>query len=652
MRLKWKFGLKRETKSQDSTAAFLVIPLFAGLAFSFLSGLLHAGWFQGASPPRPNIVFIVVDSLRRDHLSHFGYFRITSPQIDRLCQQGVLFRRVISQSSQTGPSVSSFWTGLYPCHHGIQLYSYNQSYHPFKRDVAPHLDPQHKTLAEYLQDNGYTTMAFVANPWLRTEFGFDQGFDLYLWLANVEGQQLIQAFKESISKVLNSFQSRSSGSRPFFAYLHFMDTHAPYISPSGPKNLFTHFKGEPVYGMGYKDFISSEDLRYAIALYDEQIRRVDDYVGGLINFLKELNLLEKTLVILAPDHGEEFYEHFGLGHGVNLYSEVIDIFFLFYFQGYFPPQEIDLQVQGVDLLPTLLDFLQVSPAEGRLDGQSLLPLIINSGEKSALGNNKRLAMSELGEKKALIQGKWKFIYDLFLQTEELYDLESDPRERLNLVDEETKIRWELKNKLFSILKAAGKSIPSSSRLSGELREKLRSLGYVGAGEVDLREGEKIFNQAISAQIDFSHPSFNPLQLVFGWKNKEKEIREGKTFYQVGPFVKFVLKPPAKRKASKLIIEGKNKISLSPGHSLCLDVYMELKHLGRFWLQEKKEFVLTLNIPEKFSSERSVEFLLNWGIIPANTRPKLITNSLVNNSNLAQNSNQKEAYLLISKIKLL
>ena len=653
MRLKRKFRLKRETRSQESAAAFLVIPLFAGLAFSFLSGALHAGRYQAASsPPRPNIVFVVIDSLRRDHLSHFGYFRPTSPQIDRLCQQGVLFRQVISQSSQTGPSVSSFWTGLYPCHHGIQLYSYNQSYHPFKREVAPRLDTNLKTLAEYLQDIGYTTLGIVANPWLRAEFGFDQGFDFYHWLANAEGQHLIHAFRDSLIKVLNSSENRNSGHRPFFAYLHFMDTHAPYMSPSGPKNLFTQFKGEPVYGMGYKDYLSSDALKYAIALYDEQIRRVDDFVGELINFLKQNNLLEKTLLILAPDHGEEFYEHLGLGHGVNLYSEVIDIFFLFYFPGHFPPQEINLQVQGVDLLPTLLDFLHISRAEGKLDGQSLLPLIVSWGEKSSFRNNKRLALSELGEKKALIQGKWKFIYDLFLQTEELYNLESDPRERLNLVDEETTIRWELKNKLFSILKAAGESIQSPSRLSGELREKLKSLGYVGAGDMNLREGEKILNQPISAQIDFSRPQFNPLQLVYGWKKKEKGIKEDKTFYQVGPFVKFVLKPPAKRKASKLIIEGKNKINLIPGHSLCLDVYMERKHLARFWLQEKKEFVLTLNLPEKISIERSVEFLLNWQIIPSNTRPKLITNSLVNNSNLAQDSNLKDAYLLISKISLL
>ena len=631
------------------SATILVILLFslgAGLAFSFLPEFA-----QEVCPPRPNVLFIVIDSLRRDHLGHFGYFRPTSPVIDGLLRQGVLFRQVISQSSQTGPSVSSFWTGLYPCHHGIQLYSYNQSYHPLKPEASPYLEAELKTLAEYLQDNGYTTLAFVANPWLRAEFGFGQGFDLYLWLANAEGQQLVEAFKKSLRDIYLSDKSKQQASKPFFAYLHFMDTHAPYLSPSGQKNLFVQFKGEPVYGMGYKDYISSDDLQYAMALYDEQIRRVDDFVGELINFLKELNLLEQTLVILAPDHGEGFYEHFGLGHGVNLYSEVINIFLLFYFQGQFAPKEIDLQVQGVDLLPTLLDFLRISPAEKGLDGQSLLPLIINSGEKSVFGNNERLALSELGEKKALIQGKWKFIYDLFLQTEELYNLESDPRERLNLVDIETTIRWELKNKLFSILKAAGESIPSPTRLSGELREKLRSLGYVGAGDVNLREGEKILNQPISSQIDFSRPGFNPLQLVYGWKKIEKEIKEGKTFYQVGPFVKFVLKPPAKKKASKLIIEGKNKISLAPGDSLCLDVYMERKHLGRFWLQEKKEFALTLNLPEKFSPERSVEFLLNWRIIPANNRHRLITNSLVHNSNLAQNSNLKEAYLLISKIRL-
>ncbi|MCX7973248.1 MAG: sulfatase-like hydrolase/transferase [Candidatus Aminicenantes bacterium] len=555
---------------------------------------------------RPNIILIIIDSLRPDHLSYFGYFRPTSPVIDQLCQGGVVFRKVIAQSSQTGPAIASLWTGLYPSRHGIQLYSYNQSYDPIKRDVPPFLDDAFRTMAEYLKENGYTTMAIVANPWLQPEFGFAQGFDQYFSILPNYGQLTINKFNETVANL------RTSDEKPYFAYLHLMDTHAPYLNPSGPKNLFVKFRGEPIYGMGYKDEVRSQDLVYACGLYDEQIHYVDGLIGQLIDYLQKKGIFKETLLILASDHGEEFYEHLGLGHGVTLYNEVITTFFLLYLPELFGHKVIEDRVQAIDLLPTILDLLGISYEQELLDGESLIPLIFSSSSGFKM-KKERIFLSELGDKKAVIYDKFKYIYDFFLQTEELYDLKRDPGELLNLADEKIETRKNFKNLLMSTLKLEKESFPLTTKLRKSILERLQTLGYVSAKEENASFSGEILTLPISNQIIFSRPTYNPLQLIYGWKQRLKNKNE--IFCEIGPFVKFVLNrgDKLKRKNHELIIEGKIISDPVDDFTITLKIYSERRLLGCTRLETEKNFLVKIKLPRKFALERSVEFLLTWTI---------------------------------------
>lgn len=563
---------------------------------------------------QPNIILVVIDSLRPDHLSYFGYRRATSPYIDELCRKGIIFSNVIAQSSQTGPAIASLWTGLFPYRHGIQLYSYNQSYDPLKKDASPFLSNSFKTMAEYLRENGYSTMAFIANPWLQPDFGFAQGFDLYMPILSNNGEFLIEEFKKVMEEVNPLFFE------PFFAYIHVMDTHAPYINPSGPKNIFVKFRGEPVYGMGFKDEITNNDLAYAIGLYDEQIRYVDGLICQLLNFIKEKAFRNETVFILMPDHGEEFFEHFGLGHGMTLYNEVINIFLLLYSPALFPPKRIEDRIQAVDLLPSLLDLLEISYDEQLLDGKSFLPIIASSASFPSPKNKEKIALSELGDKKAIIKGNYKYIYNIFLQTEELYDLSCDPRELFNLVDKEKNQREKLQASLFSMwLPPKDKNLfnPPSRLLKENIRgreiiiEKLKSLGYISVKTETSDQGEASLTQPISDEVNFSSPTYNRLQLIYGWKEK---ILEGNTvFYKIGPWAKFALRQGDnfKEGPKELQIEGKISGNLPENFAIRLEVHGERRLLGRTKLEAGKNFLARIMLPRKFFSDRTGEFTLTW-----------------------------------------
>lgn len=559
------------------------------------------------SARRPSIILIVIDSLRPRHLSYFGYSRPTSPIIDQLCCHGVVFRNVIAQSSQTGPAIASLWTGLYPYRHGIELYSYNQSYDPLKREAPPFLDDSFKTIAEYLRENGYLTMALVANPWLQPEYGFAQGFDLYLPLLSNDGQVIIDEFK----RVTAGFKMPLD--KPFFVYLHLMDTHAPYIHSSKPKNLFVKFKGEPLYGMGYKDVVRSEDISYALGLYDEQIRYVDSLIGQILEYIEQKGFSKETLILLTSDHGEEFYEHLGFGHGITLYEEVINTFLLLHFPSLLGRKEIKDRVQAVDVVPSLLDLLGITYNKEILDGESFLPFIFSSAEVLKRKKEERIALSELGDKKAIIQKNFKFIYNLFLQTEELYDLNRDPGEISNLADKNWSQRKKLRDLLLSVFQQNRKLPSATSSLKESIIEKVRSLGYV-SGKVEMSNEEaKILKLPISNQIDFSLPSHNPLQLIYGWK--EKRADENGPFYRVGPFVRFVLKPGdnLKKRKSVLTIEGKIEGALSDDFVALLNIYSDRFLLERTQIYIGEKFSIRISLPRKFASDRAAEFILTWGL---------------------------------------
>lgn len=400
---------------------------------------------------RANIILALIDALRPDHLSCYGYSRETSPNIDRIAREGVIFTSAISQASWTWPSVSSLFTSLYPSQHQVtKIFGY-----PLKKSLT--------TLAEILRGEGYTTGAISTNAGISLLYQFDQGFDSFnekcmdVWWC--KGAECMAS--QILSWLEKNYHS------PFFLYLHYNDVHSPFIPPS----LFKEVLNES----------AESDIDRLILGYDGEIRYVDYYLGKLLSKLKELGINDNTLLIIMADHGEEFFEHGRQNHGPQLYEEVARVPLIFRYPDLFPREKVVKGVvRSIDIAPTILDVAGISKFKG-MEGVSLLSLL--SGKNQDL---KLTAFSETGNlmgwsRKSLRSKRWKLISDDSASEVELYDLQNDPYETHNLVAEE----FELVGDLLKLMNNFQKSLivedyysEEKVRIDEEMRERLRSLGYI------------------------------------------------------------------------------------------------------------------------------------------------------------------------------
>ena len=250
-----------------------------------------------------DVVIISVDTLRADHLGSYGYGRQTSPNIDRLAASGTLFERATSTSTWTLPSHASLLTGLYPDEHGVNSY----------RDLR-RIPEDVPTLAAAFRTSGYATGGFAGGRWVTPRFGFDRGFDVFEndteWGASIEDY----AHRgDSAASWVNGLPP----DQPYFLFVHYYQVHAPYWSPSATRGRF--LGGEAAREEAASPYESGAatpaDLEHQIALYDEDIAAVDIGIGALVQELRAARPGAPPLVVLTADHGEEFFEHGGSGHG-------------------------------------------------------------------------------------------------------------------------------------------------------------------------------------------------------------------------------------------------------------------------------------------------------------------------------------------------
>jgi len=318
-----------------------VLPfVFAGLALvsyrSLSSTINHAGsvsrsTLQPLPPLKPtnlssssrNVILISIDTLRSDHLSAYGYKRLTSPHLDRLARDGIIFRNARSQAPWTLPSHATMFTSLYPSSHGARFRDNSRF---LSAGVADKLADWNVTLAEVLKAAGFRTGAFTSVAWLSGMLGFDQGFDRF------EMDTKTHTATALVDKAIAWIAEERS--RPFFLFLHFFDVHN-YHSPS----QFDGRHQDPDYSGALKrkklpmekivanlfESLSKEDLDYIVAKYDGAISYVDFELGRLFAWLKTRELYDGTLVVITSDHGEEFWEHGGTGHGFTLYEEQLRV---------------------------------------------------------------------------------------------------------------------------------------------------------------------------------------------------------------------------------------------------------------------------------------------------------------------------------------
>jgi len=235
-----------------------------------------------------NVFLVVIDSLRFDHLGCYGYLRETSPAIDKIAGEGLMFDRVMSQSSWTKPSVSSLLTSTYPEIHGV-------------KGIKDRLSRHETFLPTILKKFGYVTGCIQTNPFLNAESGFNQDFDFYLELFDKAPGMYKPRINEAINAVFDWVDQFTTN--PFFLYLHVLDTHNPYAPP--------------------KEFNRFGDTERD--LFDGEVQFVDYYIGHIRSYLALKGLQEKTIFIITSDHGEEFGEHGHSYHAKHLYEEVLRV---------------------------------------------------------------------------------------------------------------------------------------------------------------------------------------------------------------------------------------------------------------------------------------------------------------------------------------
>lgn len=259
---------------------------------------------------RLNVLFITIDALRPDHLGCYGYGRDTSPMIDRLAREGVVFTQAISQASYTTASIPSIFTSLYPMVHKVVS----------ERII---LADEFLTLAEVLKANDFLTAAFMPSSILKAQFVFGQGFEFYdnTW-PDLDPKQYprwkVFDTASYIGKKVITFMEKKKA-EPFFLYLHYYDVHSPYAPPPPYESLFYNPKDLNKFSQeqytrippGIRVKNDHQDLNFYLALYDGGIRYMDEQIKILLEKLDEMGLLEQTMIIITADHGEEFLDHGG-----------------------------------------------------------------------------------------------------------------------------------------------------------------------------------------------------------------------------------------------------------------------------------------------------------------------------------------------------
>ncbi len=423
-----------------------------GLLWVVLAALLT----PGCSRSRPNIVLIVVDTLRRDHLPFYGYDKPTAPFLASLADRGSVFENAYSTSAWTAPATASLFTGLYARQHGVVTGRFAVK-KLRKEGVAMRLNRipgPAQTIPELLKAAGYSTFAVVQNSNIRPELGFDAGFDLFLPLNPAKEADVITA-------KLREIQGRIAKARPYFLYLHYMDPHEPYAR-----------------NRAFFDKRAQGDAR-RISAYDSEIHHADAHIRQAF---EALAWNRDTLLVLTADHGEELGERGFWGHARSLYGETLNVPLLAFGPGV-RAQRLRERVSHVDVLPTLLEGAR-TPAAADAAGLSLWPLI--GGRATSLPERTLFAdfwrapegRPEL-QQRAAIRGPWKRL-DGEAGGPYLFNLDLDPAERTNRIGVAPDMAEDLRRSAQRFDASARRFEPEyAETLQDEkTNEELRALGYV------------------------------------------------------------------------------------------------------------------------------------------------------------------------------
>jgi len=404
-----------------------------------------------------NILLIVCDTLRVDHLGCYGYFRETSPSIDNIARDGVVFEDIYNAGAPTGPAFTCIYTGLHTIRH---------KYYQFLQPGVREIDDTIFTMPELLSAGGYTTVAVDnlvdfqphSKHWIR-------GYDFYI---NPNPRAFFppaQLMARDVNKRLIPW-IRKRPDEEFFLFVHYWDPHLPYTQPQEYREIFHHERGKlsdlkvAKAPAGYRyvpgwgkvgEFVDGEvvlpsyggfairPITISIDLYDGEIRYMDNAIGEVMSVLESEGILEDTLIIVTSDHGENLGQHYSFIDSPttkkwehdSLHDAITHIPLIVRYPKTLPR---GIRVEGfgqhIDLLPTILDIIRAPVEALDIDGKSLLPLLKGEIIRDTL------FMEQSAMQRAVRTEGWKLIDDILKGTLELYDVENDPLETIDLIETE------------------------------------------------------------------------------------------------------------------------------------------------------------------------------------------------------------------------
>jgi arylsulfatase A-like enzyme len=448
------------------------------------------------------VIIYVVDTLRADRLGLYGHGRPTSPNIDSLAAESVVFDQAYAAAPWTPPSVASLMTSTYPCEHRVI-------------SSARQLNSSVSTLAESLMQSGYHTGGYYENKWVGSEMGLSRGFsDLVYRDYPSTDTHLSDDVEEFLDKVTDD---------RFHLYLHTMEPHDPYLVPpiyihsfgrvsqSVREDVERVSKGLKLVNMRIvqgqqnkspddilagqnklmSELESHRDEMYV--LYDSSVAWADDTLGRVVNVLKEKGIWNKAIFVLLSDHGEEIGERGGWGHGQSIYGELMRVPLLIHFPGNeMAGMRVSSSVSLVDVMPTILDYLDLKKHCRGCRGRSLLPMLrgsiwadtespvytvrIDEVNKYAPWDKSRGAFNV-----GIRQGRWQGIWNDQPATVELYDVIADPGETRNLSSQYADLAADMRQHANARIEKcqAWLSEPvKADELSEETKKELRALGYL------------------------------------------------------------------------------------------------------------------------------------------------------------------------------
>ncbi len=444
-----------------------------------ITALISLGCGQGSTPPTvestpPNVILVLVDTLRADHMSLYGYERATTPFIDGFAADAVVFDRARSQAGCTFPSVNSLFTSRY----AFDFYRQGEG--------QMGIPAEYPTIAEILHARGYHTIAVSASPIVRStptkenpNGGFGAGFEVFdescLWddaeCVNGRALELLGDTRE-----------------PFFLYLHYMDPHGNYAPPADYQKIFAGpYDGydfiaagdhnpiaDMIYADGPKLEIEDRDMQHLVDLYDDEIRYFDGQFSRLVASLRQDDLLDRSLLIFTSDHGEEFLEHGHVGHCRGVWDTLTRVPLFVRLPSTTDGRRIDPAVQLVDILPTVLDELGIEAAATPFEGLTLGPLLEGGGAA------RDFAFTDQSRYRAADDGRWQLILDGVESSATLYDLRADPLQQHDLSTQNPSQAERMGAVLNRWLKDTGQWVRFDEALAASKakEEELRALGYL------------------------------------------------------------------------------------------------------------------------------------------------------------------------------